>query len=226
MVGSLINAFTSHYRKGKAQKDEYAAHDRLLALDAERPQYNAESLSSQSVNPLYDQNINLAKSYEPLSKVNLLPGQSYMQNRVDNNSANAIAKAGMEGITSPSQYAQLLASTTESQNNATTDMAIQGTQNRMINQDKFVSAMTGANTAKAEEQDKAWNQNIWEPYNEKKQREYMQWIEAKDLKQKHALNAQAAGSQSAQDVGNFFKSFFSPMSNMGKGNGDGQQSVK
>lgn len=216
MVGSLINAFSSKYKAKKAQRDEYAAHDRLLELDKNRPGYTGEELAKQSVNPLYDANI---KMLEPHTKTNLLAGQSYAQNRVDNNAANAAALAATQGFSSPSQYAQLLGILASSQNKAHTDMAIQGAQNRMV----YQGQLADAHVMKAEEQDKAWAQNVWEPYKELKDREYMQWVDAMGRKEQHRTNQQAAGAQAGQDAGNFAKTFFTK--GMG-GGGNTQQSVQ
>ena len=59
MVGSMINAFSSLHKANKANKDIKEYERRQRELDAGRPQYNADAVSSQSVNPLYDQNITL-----------------------------------------------------------------------------------------------------------------------------------------------------------------------
>lgn len=223
MLGSAISAIASAHKANKAAKEEQRYYDDVLRLDSSRPGYNGAALAAQSVNPLYDKNINLAKSYEPLSKVNNLPGQAYMENRINNNAANAVAQGGMAGFSSPSQYVQLLAAATGNQRQAHTDLSIAGAQNRMANQDKYVSSLTGANVAKAEEQDKAWNQNIWEPYAEQKNRAYGKWIDAGNRKNQWRAQQQQAGAQTAQDAGNFSKSFFTK--GMGGSGGNTQQTV-
>lgn len=147
----------------KASRDKKKAAKEQKELLKNRPQYEIPGQ--------YQENVNQAKGvqamYEPLTKTNQLPGQAYMQNRVDNNSANILAKAGMEGITSPSQYAQLLAATTQSQNDATTDLGIAGAQNRQANMGNFANAtgtLMNANSDLANQEQFKWGQNTFSPY--------------------------------------------------------------
>lgn len=163
MAGAIAGGIYGRASQKKRNKAQKAAQDRLTETLNNRPEYKRQAE--------FDENVRQAKGvqamYEPLTKTNLLPGQAYMQNRVDNNAANAIAKAGMEGLTSPSQYAQLLAATTQSQNDATTDMAIAGAQNRQNNMASYANAtqnVIGANTTLAREKDVEWDTNIKQPW--------------------------------------------------------------
>ena len=144
-----------------------------------------------------------------------------MQNQVDNNSANAVLQAQRSGA-NPSQLTSLLSAALGQQNQAATNMSIQGAQYRQGQQ----QLLAGANVDKAEEQDKAWNQNVWEPYNERKQREYMQWLQASNAKDQWRAQQQQAGAQTAQDFGNFFKNIFSMKMGGGGGGGGGGNTVQ
>lgn len=163
MAGAIaggIYGWASQKKRNKAQK---AAQDRLTETLNNRPKYQRQAE--------FDENVKQAKGvqaiYDPLTKTNQLPGQAYMQNRVDNNASNALAKAGMEGLTSPSQYAQLLAATTQSQNDATTNLGIAGAQNRQDNIANYANAtqnVQNANTALAREKDVEWDTNVQQPW--------------------------------------------------------------
>lgn len=159
-VGGGIYGGITQNKRNKAQK---AAQDRLTEALNNRPKYVHQAE--------LDENVKQAKGvqaiYEPLTKTNLLPGQAYMQNRVDSNASNAIAKAGMEGLTSPSQYAQLLAATTQSQNDATTNLGIAGAQNRQANIANYFDATRNVadnNTALANAKDIEFDTNIQQPW--------------------------------------------------------------
>lgn len=162
-VGAAIGFGYGYLTQKKRNKAQQSAQDKLTETLNNRPKYQRQAE--------FDENVKQAKGvqaiYDPLTKTNQLPGQAYMQNRVDNNASNALAKAGMEGLTSPSQYAQLLAATTQSQNDATTNLGIAGAQNRQDNIANYANAtqnVQNANTALAREKDVEWDTNVQQPW--------------------------------------------------------------
>lgn len=119
----------------------------------------------------YQENENLASNvrdmYGRLTNTSELPGQTQMQNKLAQNSANAVGAAAMYGVDNPAQLAQLANSALQSQNSSQNDLNIEGARFRQMNVDKFANAtgdLQDAKTAMAEEKDKAWNYNINDPY--------------------------------------------------------------
>ena len=159
VAGAGIAGYQAY--KAKQSKDA-AAKDQQKLID-NRPQYQIPGQYQKNV----DLQTGVVNNYDPYTKTNLLPGQAYMQNRVDNNSANAIAKAGMDGVSSSSQYAQMLGAVNASQNESTTDMNIAGAQNRMKSLDGYARAtndLVGANKDLADQNAFKWDQNTFSPY--------------------------------------------------------------
>ena len=158
LVGS-VNAVAGIIGKRKAQKD-------MNKLLSNRPQYQ---ISSE-----YQENENIAANvrdmYGRLINTSELPGQTQMQNKLAQNSANATGSAAMYGVDNPALLAQLANSTLQLQDSAQNDLNIEGAKFRQINIGNYADAtrhLEDTKTAMAEEKDKAWNYNINDPYQNK-----------------------------------------------------------
>lgn len=166
LIGGGIQALAGIGMAGVGLIQSHNANKRLDALLRGRPQYNIQSE--------YGQNQTLANNvrdmYGRMTNTSDLPGQAQMENRLAQNSANATGSAAMNGVNNPAQLAQLANSTLQNQNQSTVDLDIAGAENRNRNITNFANSAQGvedANTAMAEEKDKAWNYNINEPYQNK-----------------------------------------------------------
>lgn len=131
-----------------------------------RPQYQ--------ISPEYQENENIAANvrdmYGRLTNTSELPGQTQMQNKLAQNSANATGSAAMYGVDNPALLAQLANSTLQLQDSAQNDLNIEGAKFRQINIGNYADAsrhLEDTKTAMAEEKDKAWNYNINDPYQNK-----------------------------------------------------------
>jgi hypothetical protein len=158
-AGTIYKGVQS-YSAGKKRKQ---AEQEQADLIANRPQYE--------IPEQYEKNAELAqgivKGYEPYTKTSQLAGQSYMQNRIDNNSANAVAGAARDSVSSPSQLTSLLSAALDSQNKSASEMAVQGAKQREGYQDRYAQAtgaLMDANTAQAQQDQYKWNQNEFSPY--------------------------------------------------------------
>lgn len=158
LVG-YVNAGAGIIGKRKAQKD-------MNKLLSNRPQYQ--------ISPEYQENEALASNvrdmYSRLTNTSELPGQTQMQNKLAQNSANAVGSAAMYGVDNPAQLAQLANSTLQSQNEAQNQLSIEGAKFRQMNMGNYADAtrnLQDTKTAMAEEKDKAWSYNINEPYQNK-----------------------------------------------------------
>lgn len=156
MIIKGVQAYSANRKAEKAQKEQ----DELMR---NRPLYEIPSQ--------YGENQKLSKSimdmYEPGTKSSILAGQGYMQNQVDANSANTLATAQRNGVSSPSQYSSILSSALQSQNDAQTKMGIEGANKRMEYQDRYSDANKGlqdANTAMADQEQMKWEQNTFSPF--------------------------------------------------------------
>lgn len=196
-IGTGVNLYQS-YKAGQEEKKYKREYDKLLS---ERPKYKIQEE--------YGQNISDAKGiramFEPLTKTNTLPGQAYMQNRIDANAANTVAQGMSTGITSPSQLTQLLSMANKGQQGAQVDLSLAGAQARQANMANFANsnqAVAATNTAMAEEKDKEWNQNTWLPYDQKLNLTGNQWMDAmgrKRAKFDKGVDTYTAGLQSSGD---------------------------
>lgn len=163
MAGAIaggIYGWASQKKRNKAQK---AAQDKLTEALNNRPVYKRQAE--------WDENVKQAKGvqsmYEPLTKTNTLPGQAYMQNRIDANSANTVSQGVATGVTSPSQLVQLLAGANKTQQDAQVDLSIAGAQNRQANMGNYANAtntVMGANKDLAREKDVEWETNVQQPW--------------------------------------------------------------
>jgi len=208
-IGTGVNLYQS-YKAGQEEKKYKREYDKLLS---ERPKYKIQEE--------YGQNISDAKGiramFEPLTKTNTLPGQAYMQNRIDANAANTVAQGMSTGITSPSQLTQLLSMANKGQQGAQIDLSLAGAQARQANMANFANsnqAVMGANTAMAEEKDKEWNQNTWLPYDQKLNLTGNQWMDAMGRKRAKGDKAVDIYTSGLQSGGDSLMSF-----GMGKGGG-------
>lgn len=212
MVGSLINAFASMHKARKADEEERSYLKEIQSLDKQRPGYWGALASKEIVNPLYDSNINM---YAQGAKSNLLPGQAYMQSRIDNNSSNALSSAARSGVTG-SQLTSVLSGALAGNRQATTDLSIDGAQYRQDQQNHLADANMEKAGVQADQYDKEFNQNVWQPYVTLQNRANMLWTDAANRKNQWKAQQQQSGAQAAQDVGNFWKSKYG-------GSGDTQQ---
>lgn len=196
-IGTGVSLYQSY--KAKQEEEKYKKeYDKLLS---ERPKYKIQEE--------YGQNVSDAKGvrsmFEPLTKINTLPGQAYMQNRIDANAANTITQGISAGVTNPSQLTQLLSMANKGQQDAQVDLSLAGAQARQANMANFANsnqAVMGANTAMAEEKDKEWNQNTWLPYDQKLNLTGNQWMDAmgrKRAKFDKGVDTYTAGLQSSGD---------------------------
>lgn len=158
-----LQAGYSIYQSVKAGKEEKKYQKELDKLKANRPQYQ--------IPDEYKKNIALqegiVKGYDPYTKTSQLAGQSYMQNRIDANTANQTAIASQQGVGSPSGMAALYGAAMNAQNEATTDMNIKGAENRKDYQQLYANATSGLqdkNIDMADQRVTQWNQNTYEPY--------------------------------------------------------------
>jgi len=163
LAGVGVKAGYDIYQSIKGRKDEKKAQAEMDKLKANRPQYE--------IPKEYEQNIELqkgiVKGYEPYTKTSQLAGQSYMQNRIDANTANQTAIASQQGVSSPSGMAALYGSAMNAQNEATTDMNIKGAENRQQYQQLYANEtgnLQKANADLASQKTTQWNQNTYEPY--------------------------------------------------------------
>lgn len=159
IAGGIYGAI-SQKKRNKAQK---AAQEKLDEALRSRPVYKRQGE--------FDENVKQAKSvqamFEPLTKTNALPGQAYMQNRIDANAANTVSQGVATGVSSPSQLVQLLAGANKTQQDAQTDLSIAGAQNRMNSMAGYGSAtqsVMGANRDLAKEKDVEWDTNVQQPW--------------------------------------------------------------
>lgn len=158
-IGGIYGGITQG-KRNKAQKDAQKKLDEALR---NRPIYKRQAE--------FDENVKQAKGvqamYEPLTKTNTLPGQAYMQNRIDANAANTITQGVATGVSSPSQLVQLLAGANKAQQDAQVDLSIAGAENRANNMAQYGNAtqtVIGANKDLAREKDVEWDTNIQQPW--------------------------------------------------------------
>lgn len=159
VVGGAVGGI-SQAKRNKAQKEAQKKLDEALK---NRPVYKRQAE--------FDENVKQAKSvqsmYEPLTKTNTLPGQAYMQNRIDANAANTVTQGVATGVSSPSQLVQLLAGANKAQQDAQVDLSIAGAENRANNMAQYGNAtqtVIGANKDLAREKDVEWDTNIQQPW--------------------------------------------------------------
>lgn len=163
LAGTGLDIGYSVYQSIKGAKEEKRAKQELDKLKANRPQYKAPEEYGKNV-ALQE---GLVKGYEPYTKTSQLAGQSYMQNRIDANTANQAALASQQGVSSPSGLAAMYGAAMNAQNQATTDMNIRGAENRKDYQQLYanqVGQLGKANLDMADQKVTEWNQNIYEPY--------------------------------------------------------------
>ena len=162
-VGAAIGGVYGYLSQKKRNKAQQSAQDKLTEALNNRPVYKRQAE--------WDENVKQAKGvqsmYEPLTKTNTLPGQAYMQNRIDANSANTVSQGVATGVTSPSQLVQLLAGANKTQQDAQVDLSIAGAQNRQANMGNYANAtntVMGANKDLAREKDVEWDTNVQQPW--------------------------------------------------------------
>lgn len=162
-VGAAIGGVYGYLSQKKRNKAQQSAQDKLTKALNNRPVYKRQAE--------WDENVKQAKGvqsmYEPLTKTNTLPGQAYMQNRIDANSANTVSQGVATGVTSPSQLVQLLAGANKTQQDAQVDLSIAGAQNRQANMGNYANAtntVMGANKDLAREKDVEWDTNVQQPW--------------------------------------------------------------
>ena len=162
-TGAMIGAAYGYLSQKKRNKSQKSAQDKLTEALNNRPVYKRQAE--------WDENVKQAKGvqamFEPLTKTNTLPGQAYMQNRIDANAANTVSQGVATGITSPSQLVQLLAGANKTQQDAQVDLSIAGAQNRQANMGNYASAtntVMGANKDLAREKDVEWDTNVQQPW--------------------------------------------------------------
>lgn len=162
-IGAYIGGVFGYLSQKKRNKAQKSAQDKLTEALNNRPVYKRQAE--------WDENVKQAKGvqsmYEPLTKTNTLPGQAYMQNRIDANSANTVSQGVATGVTSPSQLVQLLAGANKTQQDAQVDLSIAGAQNRQANMGNYANAtntVMGANKDLAREKDVEWDTNVQQPW--------------------------------------------------------------
>ena len=162
-IGAYIGGVFGYLSQKKRNKAQQSAQDKLTEALNNRPVYKRQAE--------WDENVKQAKGvqsmYEPLTKTNTLPGQAYMQNRIDANSANTVSQGVATGVTSPSQLVQLLAGANKTQQDAQVDLSIAGAQNRQANMGNYANAtntVMGANKDLAREKDVEWDTNVQQPW--------------------------------------------------------------
>jgi len=161
--GAIIGGALGWHNQNKRNQAQQNAQDALNEALAARPVYHHQAE--------LDQNVQLGKSlmsmYDPYTKSSLLPGQQYMQNQIDANSSNTLAKGAREGLSSPSSYTALLGQALDSQNNQQTQMAIAGAGMRQSYQQLYGGATNNtqdANTALANAKDVEFDTNQQQPW--------------------------------------------------------------
>lgn len=159
VVGGAVGGI-SQAKRNKAQKEAQKKLDEALK---NRPVYKRQAE--------FDENVKQAKSvqsmYEPLTKTNTLPGQAYMQNRIDANAANTVTQGVATGVSSPSQLVQLLAGANKGQQDAQVDLSIAGAENRANNMAQYGNAtqtVIKSNADLAREKDVEWDTNVQQPW--------------------------------------------------------------
>jgi len=162
-IGAYIGGVFGYLSQKKRNKAQQSAQDKLTEALNNRPVYKRQAE--------WDENVKQAKGvqsmYEPLTKTNTLPGQAYMQNRIDANSANTVSQGVATGVTSPSQLVQLLAGANKTQQDAQVDLSIAGAQNRQANMGNYANAtntVMGANKDLARGKDVEWDTNVQQPW--------------------------------------------------------------
>lgn len=159
LIGGAIGGIGQN-RRNKAQKEAQAKLDEALK---NRPVYKRQAE--------WDENVKQAKGvqamYEPLTKTNTLPGQAYMQNRIDANAANTVTQGVATGVSNPSQLVQLLSSANKTQQDAQVDLSIAGAENRQANIGNYANATQSvikSNADLAREKDVEWDTNTQQPW--------------------------------------------------------------
>jgi hypothetical protein len=151
------------YQAYKADRNAKNAKKEQDKLRENRPQYTIPEEYQKNI----DLQTGIVKGYEPYTKTSQLAGQSYMQNRIDANTANQTALASQQGVSSPSGMAALYGSAMNAQNEATTDMNIKGAENRKDYQQLYANEtgnLQKANADMADQKALEWNQNTFSPY--------------------------------------------------------------
>lgn len=146
-----------------ASQKRKAAEQEQEDLIRNRPQYEIPAE--------YNENLQQKRAvqgiYGNLAKKNNLPGQAYMQSKIDAGAANTLAQAQRDGVDSPSQLTALISNAQQQQREAGTDLAIAGAQNRQDNIANFAKAtedVAGANLDLAQQKQFKWGQNTFSPY--------------------------------------------------------------
>lgn len=159
VAGGIYGGITQN-KRNKAQKEAQAKLDEALK---NRPVYKRQAE--------WDENVKQAKGvqamYEPLTKTNTLPGQAYMQNRIDANAANTVTQGVATGVSNPSQLVQLLSSANKTQQDAQVDLSIAGAENRQANMGNYANATQSvikSNADLAREKDVEWDTNVQQPW--------------------------------------------------------------
>lgn len=165
VVGAGItvgSAGYSAYKSAKAKKQSDQYNQQLQDKINSPPEYDipAEYAKNQGIAQGY------VNTITPYTKSSQLAGQPYMQNQVDNNSANSVAKAQQMGL-SGSAIASVLASANNSSNDAATNFGIAGAKQRQsyIGMEGDANQnLEGQNQAMADQRAIKWNLEKNQPY--------------------------------------------------------------
>lgn len=155
-AAKVVQAYSASQKREAAEREQEA-------LLRNRPQYEIPTEYAENL----EQKRAVQGIYGNLAKKNKLPGQAYMESKIDAGAANTLAKAQMDGVDSPSQLTSLISNAQKQQTGAWVDLAIAGAQNRQDNIANFAKAtddVAGANLDLANQKQFRWEQNTFSPY--------------------------------------------------------------
>ncbi len=143
-------------------------------IDTARPEYKIpkEVFQNQSM-------------YESMANSSRVPGQSYIENQIGQNAANALG-ASQKVAGSSAEALSAISGIQQNTNNQINQLAQQGAQYQFINKDKLAAA----NQNVADYREKAFDMNQYQPY-------MMRLAEKKKLQQAAWDNAQTGANQIA-----------------------------
>jgi len=172
-VGTGIKVAHNMNQASKARKAQNKASEELDNLEANSPVY--------AKSDKYQRNIDLAtgvlKGYEPYTKTSQLAGQALMENRIANNSANAVANLERTGG-AQGQVTAGIGAALNAQNEAETELGIKGAQQRKDYQQLSAGAtqqLEGVNKDFAEQDQLEWQNNVLDKFKRKYQRQGTQF---------------------------------------------------
>jgi hypothetical protein len=200
LFGGLFQSIAGFREENEGKKKAKKAEQDMEFWIKNRPDYDVRDEHYQNKG-LATQTRNM---YSDLTKTGQIPGQQYVEDQLAQNTANTLASAQMYGTTNPAVLSQLAQNALQTQNQQSRNLSIEGARMRQENFGNLASAtqaLQSANTNIAEEEDKAWNYNVNEPYQLQVDRTRKKLKAGEEQEAKGRDMTNAAFKESADDIG-------------------------